>query len=177
VKKRLGQLIVTPDETELQMLKLARARLGSSGRPPYEISNYATPGEECRHNLLYWTGGSYVGLGPSASSHVEGTRFKNRPHLGEWERAIEQGHLPAQDVETLSPEQRRGELVMLMLRLTRGVSFADYSAHTGSDARSDFADRLDQLVKIGLLDLDDAGFRLTDRGLNVADSVGGEFLV
>ena len=135
------------------------------------------PGEACRHNLLYWTGGSYVGLGPSAASHVEGTRFKNRPHLGEWERAIEAGHLPAQDVETLSAEQRRGELVMLMLRLTRGVSYVDYSARIGSDARNDFSETLDRLCKLHLIAIDERGFRLTDQGLNVADSIGAEFLV
>ncbi len=177
VKKRLGQLAVTEESVELEMLKLARARLAESGRPPYEISNYAISGEECRHNLLYWTGGSYVGLGPSAASHIEGTRFKNRPHLGEWERAIEAGHLPAQDVETLTDEQRRGELVMLMLRLTRGVSYADYSARTGRDARSDFAEQLDRLSKIKLIEIDEAGFRLTDAGLSVADAIGAEFLV
>jgi oxygen-independent coproporphyrinogen-3 oxidase len=118
-----------------------------------------------------------VGLGPSAASHVEGTRFKNRPHLGEWENAIDAGHLPAQDVETLSPEQRRGELVMLMLRLTRGVSYADYSGRTGTDARSDFAEQIDRLGKIALIENDDRGFRLTEKGLNVADAVGAEFLV
>src|SRR5438046_4059110 len=127
------------------MMPLARRRLAESGRLAYEISNYAIPGEECRHNLLYWTGGSYVGVGPSAASHVEGTRFKNRPHLGEWEQAIEANHLPAQDVETLTPGQRRGELVMLMLRLTRGVEFAEYSARMGSDAREDFAEQLSRL--------------------------------
>lgn len=176
VKKRLGQLIPVAEEGELEMMQLARRRLLESGRLAYEISNYSVPGEECRHNLLYWTGGSYIGLGPSAASHVEGTRFKNRPHLGEWERAIEAGHLPAQDVETLTPEQRRGEMAMLMLRLSRGVVYADYAARAGGDARSDFADQIDRLSKIGLLEVDDAGFRLTDRGLNVADAIGAEFL-
>jgi oxygen-independent coproporphyrinogen-3 oxidase len=177
VKKRLGLLIPTPESTELGMMRSARTRLSESGRPAYEISNYAIPGEECRHNLLYWTGSSYVGLGPSAASHIEGTRFKNRPHLGEWENAIEAGHLPAQDVETLTPEQRCGELAMLMLRLTRGVSFAEYSARIGRDARSDFAEQIERIAKLGLIEVDEAGFRLTDQGLNVADSIGAEFLV
>jgi oxygen-independent coproporphyrinogen-3 oxidase len=177
VRKRLGQLVATAESLELEMMRVARSMLSESGRLPYEISNYSVPGEECRHNLLYWTGGSYVGIGPSAASHIEGTRFKNRPHLGEWERAIEAGHLPAQDVETLSPEQRRGELAMLMLRLSRGVSYADYSARTGGDARSDFADQLTRLSKIQLIEMDEVGFRLTEAGLNVADAIGAEFLV
>ncbi len=65
---------------------------------------------------------------------------------------------------------------MLMLRLTRGVSYSDYSAQTGSDARLDFADQIDRLAKLSLLETDDAGFRLTNSGLNVADAVAAEFL-
>src|SRR5207249_2555550 len=106
-----------------------------------------------------------------------GMRFKNRPHLGEWECAIEAGHLPAQDVETLTPEQRRGELVMLALRLARGVNYAEYSARTGRDARFDFADQLARLSNLNLLEADNAGSRLTEAGLNVADAIGAEFLV
>jgi oxygen-independent coproporphyrinogen III oxidase len=177
VKKRLGLLEPTAEPIEIEMMRLARERLLASGRGAYEISNYAIAGEECRHNLLYWTGGSYVGLGPSAASHVEGTRFKNRPHLGEWEAAIEAGHLPASDVETLSMERRRGELVMLMLRLSQGVRFDDYAGRMNSDARNDFAEELARLSKIGMIAIDESGFRLTDKGLVVADAIGAEFLV
>lgn len=176
MKKRLGLLQPTEEAIELEMMHAARQRLIAANRLPYEISNYAIDGEACRHNLLYWTGGSYVGLGPSAASHIHGTRFKNRPHLGEWESAIGAGHLPAVDVETLSSDQRRAELIMLMLRLTRGVIYSDYSAQTGSDARTDFADQIDRLTKLSLLETDDAGFRLSNSGLNVADAVAAEFL-
>jgi oxygen-independent coproporphyrinogen-3 oxidase len=176
MKKRLGLLQQTEETIELEMMHAARHRLMATGRAPYEISNYATPGEACQHNLLYWTGGSYVGLGPSAASHIQGTRFKNRPHLGEWELSIEAGHLPAMEVETLTAAQRRAELVMLMLRLTRGVTYSDYSAQTGSDARLDFADQIDRLTKLSLLETDDAGFRLSKTGLNVADAIAAEFL-
>src|SRR5688500_2295639 len=116
VQKRLGLLRPIAEELELEMLHLARARLEAAGLLAYEVSNYARPGEACRHNLNYWTGGNYIGLGPSAASHVEGWRWRNRPHLGEWEDAVSAGRLPAADVEHLSPESRAGELAMLMLR-------------------------------------------------------------
>src|SRR5437762_2180173 len=116
------------------MLLHSRQRLAQAGLPAYEISNHAVIGEECRHNLCYWTGGNYIGVGPSAASHVRGTRWKNRPHLGEWERAINANHLPAAEIETLAPAERAGELAMLLLRLTRGPNFADFSARTGRDA-------------------------------------------
>jgi coproporphyrinogen III oxidase-like Fe-S oxidoreductase len=66
---------------------------------------------------------------------------------------------------------------MLMLRLERGIPFADFSAKTGSDARTVFADPIDRLTRLGLLEADDQGVRLTERGLDVADAVSAEFLV
>ena len=176
VKKRLGQLTPATDELELEMLHHARRRLEQIGCPAYEISNYAAPGQECRHNLLYWTGGDYIGLGPSAASHIQGHRFKNRPHLGEWEQSIDRSELPATDVEVLSPRRRADERVMLGLRLTRGLNFDDFAASTGFDARSLYADQIDRLAKLGLLGVDDVGFRLTTQGLNVADAIAAEFL-
>jgi oxygen-independent coproporphyrinogen-3 oxidase len=175
VKKRLGQLTAAGDDLELSMLHHARRRLAEVGCPAYEISHYAAPAQECRHNLLYWTGGSYIGLGPSAASHIQGHRFKNRPHLGEWEQAIDRGELPAADVEILSPRRRADELVMLELRLSRGLRFDDYATRTGFDARSVYADQIERLCALGLLKADDAGFGLTEQGLNVADAVAAEF--
>jgi oxygen-independent coproporphyrinogen-3 oxidase len=176
VRKRLGHFIPAEETDELRMMRHARARLADAGLPAYEISNYARPGEPCRHNLLYWTGGNYIGLGPSAASHVEGWRWKNRPHLGEWERAVAAAQLPAAELEKLAPDQRRGEWVMLRLRLSQGVAFADYAERWGRDAREDYSDELARLSKVGLLVIDDARFVLSDAGLAVADAIASEFL-
>ena len=176
VKKRLGQLVAAEDSLELTMLHHTRSRLRDAGLPPYEISNYAAPGQECRHNLTYWTGGNYVGLGPSAASHVAGHRFRNRPHLREWEDAVGAGQLPAIDYEQLTPRQRAGELVMLVLRLSRGVRFDEFAGRTGSDAREVFADQLEMLLRRGLIEITPDSFRLTESGVDVADAVASEFL-
>jgi oxygen-independent coproporphyrinogen-3 oxidase len=176
VRKRLGQFVAVEDSVELEMMRYTRDRLGRAGYAPYEISNYATAGEACRHNLLYRTGGSYIGLGPSAASHVEGWRWKNRPHLGEWERAVAAGELPSAEVEKLSDEQRRGEWVMLRLRLAGGIDFDAFAARWGRDAREVYAVDLERLSKIGVIAVGARGFELTDAGLAVADAVAGEFL-
>jgi oxygen-independent coproporphyrinogen-3 oxidase len=176
VKKRLGLLRPVEEDVELRMLHHTRRRLADAGLFPYEISNYAAPGQECRHNLVYWTGGNYLGLGPSAASHVCGNRWRNRPHLGEWEDAIASGNLPATDVETLSPAARAGELAMLMLRLERGIDFADFAGRTGLDARETFAPQLDRLTRLGLLETDNNAIRLSTAGIDVADAVAAEFL-
>jgi len=172
----LGQLIATDESIELEMFRYTRRRLGESGRPAYEVSNYARDGEACRHNLVYWTGGNYVGLGPSAASHIEGHRWRNRPHLGDWENALGRDDLPAVEVEMLSPARRAGELAMLLLRLSQGLIYDDFSDRTGLDAREIYADPLDRLTRPGLIVADERGFRLSERGFELADAIGAEFL-
>jgi oxygen-independent coproporphyrinogen-3 oxidase len=177
VRKRLGRVRAVEEEVELEMLHWTRRRLAEAGLPAYEISNYSRPGEECRHNLLYWTGGDYIGLGPSAASHVQGRRWKNRRHLGEWERVIEAGELPMEESEELSPPRRAGELAMLLLRLSRGLNYQEFQNRRGMDARSLFADPIERFSQMGLLEADEFGVRLSERGLAVADSLAAEFIL
>lgn len=108
VRRRLGLVSAIDPDLEIEMLQNTRSRLAAAGLQAYEISNYSRPGQECRHNLHYWMGGDYLALGPSGASHVQGTRWRNRPHLGEWETAVDAEQLPATDIETLTPRQRRG---------------------------------------------------------------------
>jgi oxygen-independent coproporphyrinogen-3 oxidase len=176
VKKRLGVIHAVEESVELEMLQYTRRRLADAGLPAYEISNHAAPGQECRHNLMYWTGGNYLGLGPSAASHLAGWRWRNRPHLGEWEQAILAGDLPAIDVEQLSRPRRAGELAMLMLRLSSGLNFAAFSDRTGLDARILFEEQVARMLPYGLISLDSNSIRLTESGVNVADAIAAEFL-
>lgn len=176
VRKRLGEFQAAPDDLELQMFHHTRTLLQANGYDSYEISNHAQPGEACQHNLMYWTGGNYIGLGPSAASHIAGSRFKNLPHLREWEQSVDRDQLPAMDYEVLSPRQRIAERIMLELRLGRGVrveSLHDYADHPLEPHQK----AIDELVKIGLIRLTETGFSLTSAGLNVADSVAEQFAV
>jgi len=175
-RKRAGEFKAAEECLELEMLHYTRDRLEEAGVPAYEVSNFAKPGEACRHNLNYWQGGNYIGLGPAAASHIEGWRWKNRPHLTTWENAIDAGRLPAIDVETLSPLRRAGELAMLMLRLERGIEFDVFFGRSGFDARELFAEVIGRFCKAGLLEVSQSAVRLTRAGLNVADALGAEFL-
>ncbi len=176
VKKRLGQIQAADEEMELAMLHWGQQRLRECGYRPYEISNFARPGQECRHNLVYWHGGSYMGLGPSGASHVEGHRWRNRPHLGEWESAIAAGEVPAMDVEHLAPRQRAGELAMLELRLAEGIEFERFGRQSGLDARRLWGELMARLNQQGLLDVNGERVSLTERGVDVADAIAAEFL-
>ena len=176
VRRRMGQLKSLAEDLELQMLYETRDHLRAIGIPPYEISNFAAPGQACRHNLNYWTGGNYIGLGPSAASHVEGWRWKNRPHLGEWESAVEAASLPTTEVETLTPRQRAGELAMLMLRLETGLDLDRCSQRSGIDASTEFRSVIDRLDQLKLVTVAGNNIRLTRKGIAVADGVAAEFL-
>lgn len=176
VRRRLGRVSAVAEEVELEMAGEARRRLRQCGLEGYEISNHARPGSECRHNMIYWTGGDYIGLGPSAASHVQGWRWKNAGHLGEWENAVGAGALPAKDVEQLSPMRRVGELAMLSLRLSRGLIYSDFQERFGVDAAEAFSAIITRYTSQGLLEADAAGARLTEEGWRVADALASEFL-
>lgn len=176
VRKRLGQFQPAEESLELQMLRHTRKRLTARGLPPYEISNYAKRDQECRHNLAYWLGENYIALGPSGASHVEGNRWRNAPHLGEWESAVTSENVPAIDVEQLSPRRRAGELAMLMLRLARGIDFADFAARTNFDAKTLWAPVIERYTAAGLLTSDHTRVALTEAGIAVADALASEFL-
>jgi oxygen-independent coproporphyrinogen-3 oxidase len=176
VRQRLGRLSAVEESLELRMLHATRARLTGAGRPPYEISNFAAAGSACRHNVNYWTGGNYLGLGPSAASHIDGHRWKNRPHLGEWETAVAAGTLPAADVEHLTPAARAGEMAMLMLRLTRGFDLAHCTRVTGVDAAGFYGPTIERLRNLGFVERSGDAVRLTQKAIDVADAVAGEFV-
>lgn len=172
VRRRLGQLIPLDEAVELSMLGYTRRRLREAGLPAYEISNFAAPGQVCHHNLNYWRGGSYLGLGPSAASHWDGWRWRNRPHLGEWERCVDAATLPAIDVEQLPHDRRVAERAYLNLRLTEGVVWDDL----GEGARERFGDFVQRYQRTGLLACDDRRFWLTETGVAVADGLSAELL-
>jgi oxygen-independent coproporphyrinogen-3 oxidase len=176
VKKKMGQITAVEEGLELAMLEKTRSRMAAAGLPAYEISNFAAPGQECQHNLRYWNGEDYIGLGPSAASHVQGHRWKNAGNLGKWEEAIARKELPAVDMEILSPQQRMGELAMLQLRLSSGLNFADFEKRMSEDARSVFADPIERYTAAGLLESDSTRVRLTEHGVRLADAVAAEFL-
>lgn len=109
------------DDLEADMYLYASNLLAQAGYSHYEISNFAKPGRECRHNLKYWKNNSYVGVGLSAASHVEGRRWSNIRGLVEYMAAIEAGVSPALQAAHLQGLECRKENVMLNLRLKKGV--------------------------------------------------------
>ncbi|MCP3934584.1 MAG: radical SAM family heme chaperone HemW [Actinomycetia bacterium] len=130
------------DDDQADKYRLADEVLTGAGLENYEISNWARPGQECRHNLLYWTQGNYVGLGCAAHSHVDGRRSWSIRTPEGFVEAIESGESVEAGSETLGEEERRVEALQLAVRLAGGVEAAvipDEVRHlvqTGDDGRA-----------------------------------------
>ncbi len=165
------------DDDALAQFQRVRAALTEGGFEHYEISNFATPGEECRHNLLYWSGGEYLGLGPAAHSHWGGARWGNPPDLDAWASALEAGRSPRAFEERLEPAARARETLVFGLRRLAGVRRAEFRAHTGFDYEELRGPEIRGLLERGLLErTPDDGLRLSDAALFVSDSVFAELV-
>ncbi|HPF81249.1 radical SAM family heme chaperone HemW [Nostocoides australiense] len=118
---RRGLITMPDDDDEADKYELADELLTAAGYGWYEISNWARPGKECRHNLAYWRGGDWWGFGPGAHSHVGGVRWWNVKHPGAYADRLVRGASPAAAREDLTAEQRYDEQVLLAIRLAEGL--------------------------------------------------------
>lgn len=167
--------LVPPSEKEQASMYLAGSDyLESRGYMQYEIANYARMGFECRHNLGYWEGADYLGLGPSASSTIEGKRWKNPDSLHEWQRAIKVGVI-APTVEQLDAAARAKELLMLHLRMNKGLSIKNWKDMTGQSFLQEYAPLITLLQKSGLAATRTGRFRLTRSGMLVSNTIISHF--
>jgi oxygen-independent coproporphyrinogen-3 oxidase len=124
-RMRRGELPYPDDDVAADRYLAADAALSGAGLDWYEVSNWARgPAGHCRHNLLYWTGGDWWGLGPGAHSHVGGVRWWNVRHPARYAQRLSGGGSPAQAREVLTPAQRHTEDVMLRLRLAGGLELS-----------------------------------------------------
>lgn len=174
VDRRRGGRAEPDAELQNRMEEEAVLRVARAGFERYEISNYARSGYACRHNLLYWQGDDYLGLGPSAQSYLNGCRFGNVEDLAAYRRVLEAGRLPIADTERLSPEQRRRECMVFGLRLTEGVDRALVQQADSGNRRSPLT--LAHLAREGLVEERSDRIRLTDKGRRFADSVAVELI-
>jgi oxygen-independent coproporphyrinogen-3 oxidase len=126
------------DDTQADEYQLATDVLGAAGYEWYEISNWAKPGHECRHNLLYWSGGEYLAVGCAAHGHLDGRRFWNVRAPERYVAAVEQGRSPEAGSEELDADARRVEGLQLAIRTRNGVPAAEVP--------DGFVDELDGLV-------------------------------
>ena len=158
-----------PDERlQIEMDEAAQRILSDAGYERYEVSNYAKPGHACRHNLLYWTNGEYLGFGPSAQSYLGGTRFGNVADLDAYNRSLTEGLLPIEERITLSKEEQLRDAVIFGLRLIQGIPSHNLHQHALNYGHSALTS---QLLAQELIEQDGERSKLSAKGRLQADTI------
>jgi len=179
-----GQFAVDED-LACAMYEELLERAASHGLEQYEIANFARsdgcssldiPSRACRHNVNYWRGGSYCGLGPSAAGYVRGVRTKNWSNTILYCERLEQGQRAIESAEELPPLKRAGEIAAFGLRMNSGWPLAEFQRTTGFDLRQQWRVEIEKLVAQDLARLGSERFHLTERGLRFADAAAELFL-
>ncbi len=164
------------DEEELEQYERVRTTLTGAGYDHYEISNYARPGRECQHNLLYWGNGEYIGCGPSAHSHQNGHRYANIRNLDAYLLRMKRDGQARDFDEALEPSARAREALVMFLRRIKGVGREEFRKATGFDYHALRGAEIDWLEESGMLDATGERLRLTPRGVMVSDAVFAELV-
>jgi oxygen-independent coproporphyrinogen-3 oxidase len=167
---RRGEVMMPDPETQLEQYWSAAERLSRAGFEHYEISNWARPGRQCRHNLTYWECRPYLGCGAGAHSlfrHADGSslRFWNLKGPRTYIDRVNEAGEAVEGKETLSPERAEGEAAMIGVRILQGTAAAE-----------NFSEERQFLARAGLLLEERGRVRLTPRGVELANQVGAVFL-
>jgi oxygen-independent coproporphyrinogen-3 oxidase len=161
--------------------------MAAAGYRQYEISNWSRPGQECRHNLVYWRNGDWLGLGAGAHSHLGGLRFADVYSPRRYVQLVgETAQAPPEDpdagalvkrmrqvtyVEEPRPELARADTLIMGLRLNEGVSLAEFRRRFGPGADAAYAATFEEFASLGLLERANGRIRLTERGRLLANEV------
>ncbi len=185
-----GEFEPAGEDLDVEMFTLAAEKLGRAGLQRYEVSNYARPGKESRHNLAYWRQGQWLAAGPSASGHAwagdtwraGSHRWKNVPRLGDYLAFDDEGYAPIVDHEPPDPARLVRERIMMGLRLAEGLDARAIGEDAGRvvpGASERLHRAAERLVERGWLDgasMRDGVWRVTDQGWLFADAAAGELM-
>ena len=167
-----GEIKETDEVTDRKMYYLAKEMLSDKGYKQYEISNFAKEGFECYHNKVYWRTEEYQGFGLGAHSYADGVRFHNTYDMKEYLR----GEGLRLDKEFLSLQEKQEEFMFMGLRMNEGVSEAEFLRRFGESMDSVYGDEIKELISEELLVKKDGRLSLTDRGVDISNSVFEKFI-
>jgi len=168
--------MIATDEVQAKQYSLAAAKLKAAGYERYEVSNFAKPGFECRHNLTYWQGRPYMGFGPSAHSYIKGKRSWNVPDIDKYAKRISNDETAVEGEEILSRQQELTEFVFLGLR-SRGIDPFEFKKKFGVNFSELYGRQINSLVGKGLArEQPDGSLALTDKGYLLCDEIASLFI-
>jgi putative oxygen-independent coproporphyrinogen III oxidase len=175
-RERRGELVRIDDEVELAMYLAAMDHLQSHGFTHYEVSNFAKPQFNCRHNQVYWDADEYFAFGPGASRYVDGVRSTNSRNVARWIQSWLKNEPCVESSETLNPEEKAREAIMLALRMRQGLEVDTFEQRFGCSLDALVGDQIRRHRDAGMLELRDGRLRMTDQGLLIADTIVGDLL-
>ena len=164
------------EELDIEFFQTTNDVLSNAGFPRYEISNFARPGFECRHNLNYWDNGDYLGLGAGASSYLNGERFKNTRLPSHYIREVQAEGSAVESSEKLDLLHAMGETIMLGLRRLKGIPIEEFEDRFQISFKKVYGNVIDPLLEDGLITLNQNRMALSRKGLFLADSVILKFM-
>jgi oxygen-independent coproporphyrinogen-3 oxidase len=171
VKIRQGEMRPLSEEEEREFYRFTIDFLERHGYRQYEISNFAKPGFEARHNIKYWDGSFYLGLGASAHSYDGRRRFWNVANLRKYLEALAAGRLPEENTEELTKQQQMFEVAFLGLRQRRGIDLSLFAGKFRRSFDEVFNGAVQEMEKSGFLLRHDNHLQLTRDGLFLCDEI------
>lgn len=174
---RQGRLELPDQEEEGQMFEETIKAMEKAGRKQYEVSNFALPGHESKHNTVYWHNQHYFGFGAGASGYLGNRRYKNYGPIQHYLKPLRQGILPVMENEVLTRENQMEEEMFLGLRLKEGVSFQRFQEKFQRSLESVYGDVLSTEAKAGHLVVENGSVRLTAQGLLIGNDIFEKFLL
>ena len=168
-----GRKLLPDEDSEREMYHETKRFLRECGYERYEISNYAKPGRECRHNIGYWTGVPYLGLGLGASSYMNGSMFALSSDMQQY---LEEKPGTFTDVEKLTKKDMEEEFFYVGLRMTAGVSLSEFERRFGMSAEEVYPGLMETFVEEKAAEFRGDRFVLTDYGLDVSNYIMAQFL-
>lgn len=168
-----GRKLLPDEDSEREMYHETKRFLWDCGYERYEISNYAKPGRACRHNIGYWTGLPYLGLGLGASSYMDGCRFAVNSDMKQY---LEEKPGMFTDVEKLTKKDMEEEFFYVGLRMTAGVSLPEFERRFGVSAKDVYPGLMEMFVEEKAAVFQGDRFVLTDYGLDVSNYIMAQFL-
>jgi oxygen-independent coproporphyrinogen-3 oxidase len=172
-----GQVDKLDTDATADQYETAEEMLKPYGYNHYEISNWSLAGYECKHNMVYWLGGDYLGMGVAAHSYMDGRRYANTSDLDKYLDCLSSSKSKVREMEErIGPEIELAEAVILGLRLTRGVDVGDINSRFNLNLLDRYSDQLEELAGLGLVECDAKSLSLTPRGRLLGNEVFWRFL-
>ncbi len=168
--------LAVDSDAQAEAYEYIRGRLAAAGLRQYEVSNFARPGFESSHNLNYWRGGEYIGLGMAAHSYLAGRRFWNADTLPLYLRMMDEKGNALAGEEKLEGVRKLTEVFLFGLRMNEGVDLGAWERRIGVELPQDRKEALESFIEMGFLEETDDRIRVTDRGRLVLDEIAARIV-